>query len=257
LDGTVLRYDDGWTEDSLDDQGPVDLHGVWIDPDGGVWAAGGQSRGYWAAFLFGGLALFVFTDRRRKAYILLLMTGGLAALLLIGLVLFDNFISIIVEGVIERFATLGTAITSDVSLVNRFYESMAAWDRIKVNPILGYGMGTRYHYFNLTVDATRDWAFVHNGFVGLWYKFGLVGLGLMLYAWGRSIWNGVRLFRCRQAPRVMRLAGLIAAVCLIGEMLVANTSNPFLIADATLMIALGAGLTSGGRAYMQPLGAGA
>jgi hypothetical protein len=42
LDGTVLRYDDGWTEDSLDDQGPVDLHGVWIDPDGGVWAAGGQ-----------------------------------------------------------------------------------------------------------------------------------------------------------------------------------------------------------------------
>jgi len=216
-----------------------------------------QSRGYWAAFLFGGLALFIFTDRRRKAHSLLLMTGGLAVVFLIGLVLFEDFITVIGGGVIERFASLGTAITADVSLINRFYESLAVWERIKVNPILGYGMGTPYHYFNLTVDATRDWAFVHNGFVGLWYKFGLVGLGLMLYVWGRSIWNGVRLFRCREAPRVLRLAGLTAAVCLIAEVLVANTSNPFLIADATLMIALWASLASGGLAYTQRLGAGA
>jgi len=208
-----------------------------------------QSRGYWAAFLLGTLALFVFIDRRRKGRILLLMGGGLGLVFLLGALLFEGFITIIVSGVFERFTSLGTALTSDVSLVNRFYESLAVWDRIKVNPILGYGLGTPYHYFNITVDATRDWAFVHNGFVGLWYKFGLVGLLAMVYFWGKSIWNGLRLFRMQQAPRLLRLTGLSAAVCLIGEALVANTSNPFLIADATLMIALFGALASGSLAY--------
>ena len=212
-----------------------------------------QSRGYWAAFLFGALALFIFIDHRRKGRILLLMGGGLALVFLLGALLFEGFLTIIVGGVIERFASLGTAITSDVSLVNRFYESLAVWDHIKVNPILGYGPGTEYHYFNITVDATRDWAFVHNGFVGLWYKFGLVGLVAMLYFWGKSIWNGVRLFRMQQAPPLLRLVGLSAAVCLIGEALVANTSNPFLISDATLMIALFGALASGSLAYARRL----
>ena len=212
-----------------------------------------QSRGYWAAFLFGALALFVFIDRRRKGRIVVLMGGGLALVVVLGALLFEGFMTIIVGGVLERFATLGTAITSDVSLVNRLYESLAVWEHIKVNPILGYGPGTPYHYFNLTVDATRDWAFVHNGFVGLWYKFGLVGLVAMLYFWGKSIWNGLQLFRMRHAPRLLRLVGLSAAVCLIGEALVANTSNPFLISDATLMIALFGALASGSLAYARRL----
>ena len=208
-----------------------------------------QSRGYWAAFLFGAMALFVLIDRRRKGRILLLMTGGMAVVLVLGFVLFEDFMSVIVGGIIERFASLGTAITSDVSLVNRFYETAALWERIQVNPLLGYGVGAPYQYFNITVDATRSWAFVHNGYAGLWFKFGLVGLGLMLYFWGRSIWNGVLLFRMVEAPRILRLAGLSAAVCLIAETLVANTSNPFLISDATLMIALWGSLASGGLAY--------
>ncbi len=210
-----------------------------------------QSRGYWAAFLLGGMALFVLTDRRRKGRILLLMFGGMAVVFLLGLLLFADFMTTIVGGVIERFSSLGTAITSDVSLVNRFYETAAVWERIQTNPILGHGVGAPYQYFNITVDATRAWAFVHNGYAGLWFKFGLVGLGLMLYFWGRSIWNGVRLFRMQTAPRLLRLAGLSAALCLIGEALVANTSNPFLISDATLMIALWGSLASGGLAYAE------
>ncbi len=75
----------------------------------------------------------------------------------------------------------------------------------------------------------------------------------MVYFWGKSIWNGLRLFRMRQAPRLLRLTGLSAAVCLIGEALVANTSNPFLISDATLMIALFGALASGSLAYARRL----
>ena len=209
-----------------------------------------QSRGYWAAFLFGGMALFLLADRRRKGRILILMSGGLAVVLLLGLLLFEDFMTIIVGGIIERFASLGSAITSDISLVNRFYETAAVWERIKANPILGYGLGTPYEYFNLTVDNTRHWAFVHNGYAGLWYKFGLVGMSALLFFWARSIWNGIRLFRMTEAPRLLRLAGLSAAVCLVAETLVANTSNPFMIADATLMVALWGSLASGGLAYV-------
>ena len=43
LQGTVLRHDGaGWTPEAHGLPFYEDLHGVWIDPAGGVWAAGGQ-----------------------------------------------------------------------------------------------------------------------------------------------------------------------------------------------------------------------
>lgn len=45
--GTVLaRSADGWAEEILDVDVDQNLHGVWIDPDGGVWAAGGKTSAF-------------------------------------------------------------------------------------------------------------------------------------------------------------------------------------------------------------------
>lgn len=41
--GTVLRRDaSGWHEESTGFEGPETLHGVWRDPDGGLWVVGGR-----------------------------------------------------------------------------------------------------------------------------------------------------------------------------------------------------------------------
>jgi len=62
---------------------------------------------------------------------------------------------------------------------------------------------------------------------------------------------GIRLFRAETAPRFIRNAGLIVAVCILAEMLVANTSNPFLIADGVLVIAALAATASGCAQYLR------
>lgn len=204
-----------------------------------------QSRGYWMAFFLGALALFVLTDTRRKFRILIFFLSGLAGFLLIGYLLFPEYVTLISAGLIDRFASLGTALTSDISLVNRFHESTAVWEYIRVNPVIGYGMGTPYSYFNIITDNTREWSFIHNGYLGIWFKFGLIGLSLLMYFWARSIVTGIRLFYRREASLFLRIAVLAATVSLIAELLVANTSTPFQIADATLMITLLAAVISG------------
>ena len=210
-----------------------------------------QSRGYWVAFLLGALALFLLTDARRKGRIVVLFGSGLIGFLIIGFVLFPDYILLVSAGVIDRFASLGTALTSDISLVNRFYESKAAWSYIKTNPILGFGMGTPYEYFNIISDHNRNWSFIHNGYIGVWYKYGLVGLGLFMTFWLRSIYTGIKLFKRESAPRELRLAALAATICLIAELLVANTSTPFQIADGTLMLTMMGGIINGSYSYTE------
>lgn len=212
-----------------------------------------QSRGYWVAFAAGVLALFILVDGRRKLHILALGFLGMGSFLLVGFFLFHDFLLLILTGLLNRLTSLGSAFTSDLSLINRFYESAAVWKQIKLNPILGYGIGAEYRVFDLILDTTPTKTFIHNGYLGMWFKYGLVGLGLLLFFWGRIIGLAIRLFRMETAPLFLRLIGLMAATSLIGEALVANTSTPFQISDATLMIALLGGLVSGILARLQAL----
>ncbi len=204
-----------------------------------------QSRAYWASFLLGALLLFLFVEWKKKGQIVGLVAIGLGGFLLLGWLLYPAFVQLMIVGVVDRFTSLATATTEDISLVNRFYETRQVWEYVKENPVLGYGMGTPYRYYNVIYKLTRDWTFIHNGYISLWYKFGIAGLGAMLVWWGISIVNGFRLFKKRSLPRAVRFAALAGAVCLSAETLVANTSNPFLIADATLMMAIMAGMING------------
>lgn len=205
-----------------------------------------QSRGYWVAFLLGIMILLVLTERRRKKYLLGFGAGAGVSFLLLALLLFPDVLELVVAGIASRFLTLGDAITSDISLVNRFYESRALLDEIIKNPVLGHGMGTPFRFFDIISDSTRQDAYTHNVFVGTTFKFGLVGLGLIFFFWLNTIVRGLKLFRNADASAPLRLTGLIAVVCLGAELLVANTSNPFLIADASLLIAMVAGAVHGG-----------
>ncbi len=210
-----------------------------------------QSRGYWAAFALGVGTLFLLTDRRHKMRILMTGTFGLGCFLIVGMLFLQDFMILVLTGLVDRIVSLGSAFTRDISLINRFYESSAVWSYIKQNPILGYGIGAHYRVFDMIRDVTMTKPFIHNGYVGMWFKYGLIGLGFLLFFWGRIIWLGIRLFHMKSAPSLLRLIGLMAALALISEALVANTSTPFQITDATLMFGLLGGLVSGSLAYIR------
>ncbi|HMB92356.1 MAG TPA: O-antigen ligase family protein, partial [Rhodothermales bacterium] len=204
-----------------------------------------QSRGYWVSFLLGAGAMFLFVDATYRKRMLLLGVLGIIALLGIGFVFFSSYIELMLGGIIKRFSTLQTAASSDLSLVNRFRETAAVWPKIVQNPILGYGMGVPYTFYDIAHEATDIDAFVHNGYVGLWYKFGLWGLGMVLFFWARSIWRGFQAFRLQGVSYWLRMAGLAASISLVAFTLSTITSNPFYLKDSIFVFSVLASIAVG------------
>lgn len=204
-----------------------------------------QSRGYWAAFLFGALIMFVLVERQYKVRLVVLGFLGLIGVIGLGAIFLGDFFVVILEALVKRFTSTGTAATKDISLINRFYEAGAAWEHVKTNPILGHGMASQFSFYDITFKHTRVGSFIHNGYVSLWFKFGLWGLGLMVFFWWRAAWRGGQAFLQKNAPLLVRLCGLGACISLAAVALVANTSNPLMHTDSCFMIGVSAGIASG------------
>ena len=212
-----------------------------------------QSRGYWVSFLIGAVTLFFLTDRKSKIVILKLAVYTTTLLVVVSLLFFNKEFLIIAGGVTERFGSLFTAITRDVSLVNRFHEAKAVWQLIKVNPIIGYGMAAPYRYYNLIDDVTRVWSYVHNGYVWLFFHYGLMGGGLMLSFLFGILYQAFQLFKSPLTPPRYRLVAVIAIVCYLAQLVVANTSNPFTLTDSILILTLLGGAVSAGHTTLKYL----
>ena len=210
-----------------------------------------QSRGYWLAFLLGAGFMFLFLDGNHKKRLILVTLGGSASLALLAFIFLQDIFLLVTSGLAERLLSLQTATTADISLVNRFRETATVWEHIRVNPILGYGMGVGYDFFDITNGVTETDAFVHNGYVSLWFKYGIIGLGLVLFFWFRSILNGVRAFKSKTAPPAVRLVGLFGATTLTAFLLSTLTSSPFFLNDTLFAFGLLLGTAEG--AYQRTL----
>ncbi len=204
-----------------------------------------QSRGYWAAFLFGSGILFLLIPLQKK--IQMVSTGLLIGFSLLGLALlfFGDFVILIVSGLLDRFLSIATASSKDISLVNRLIETGAVWDKIKFNPILGYGMGVPYRVFDIIYDWSKVKAFVHNGYISLWFKFGIWGPTLFFSFLGITLRRGYLVIKKSenwQLPSIVCLAviGSFAAFSIS-----ALTSNPFYINDPMFIVAVMTGLVGG------------
>ena len=211
-----------------------------------------KSRGYWVDLVLALGLLFAFAPPRARLW---LVGGGTATLLgLLGAVVaFAGSAGVLIlSGAVRRLASIGSSVTKDVSLINRFYESEAAWRMIRVNPVAGHGFGTEFAYHSLIVDGSQKGSFIHNGFTSLWFKLGLWGLVLVLALWAASGVAGV--LACRYAPglsRVERGAALGAGAAVLSLLPTMTTSNPFLLFDTLVVVvvtmALAHGLYQRGR----------
>lgn len=206
-----------------------------------------QSRSMWVAFALGCGLIFLAIDRAEKQRLLLMSAASFGVVAVVALVFFGDLVGLVLVGLLDRMATLGTALTDDISLINRFAESRAVLSEVLRNPVVGYGMAVPFEFHDLTHRASIESTFIHNGYLSLWYKFGILGLGLMLFLWVRSAWNGFRTFRAAIRNPILALSGLGTAVGLTSMMLTAHVSNPFYLVDTVMTFALLTGLASGVR----------
>lgn len=212
-----------------------------------------QSRGYWAAALLSIAALFVLVDTRRRVGLAGFGVIGIAGLLVALAVVVPKVFDLLVGGLVSRFTSLGSSGSSDLSLVNRFYEAKAALLDVFVNPILGYGFGRPLRYFSLIDDTTIATTFIHNGFVGLWYFSGLPGVLMALGVWFGTMKSGLQLFRDRTLSGGLRVGGLLAFSVLLGMIPVATTSTPFQMPEGPVVLVLMAAVVAAHRYSRPPL----
>jgi O-antigen ligase len=211
------------------------------------------SRGFWLAFVWGLLFIVVTVDRQHKAR--LVVYGALAALTVVsvGVLFFGNLVSLFLDGLVERLFSVSDSLTKDVSMLGRVYEARGAFREIAENPVLGHGAGVPFTFSSILTRTESTTVFIHNGYIYLWYAFGLLGTALMLALGGRAIWAGLQTYRAEGAPRVLRLTGLGAAASLFAFTLSALTSNPFYHKDYLLGLAFLMGLAYGVRAHQVSL----
>ena len=138
-------------------------------------------------------------------------------------------------------------LTKDISLINRFLEAQGVWEHIKVNPILGHGMGVPYRFFNITYLYSEEKTFVHNGYVALLFKFGIWGLGMMLYLMGRFFLMAMGNWRKAVNTPLARIISLAVAGSMAALALTATTANPFYQNDLMFVYAVLWGIIGGIR----------
>lgn len=193
-----------------------------------------KARGFWVDAIFGVFVLLFLLNARERGRLLIFSIGGILLLATIVAVAFNDLGTLLISGVLDRFSTLQTAAVADLSLVNRFNETASVWEKIRVNPLLGYGLGASHSYYDWIHRGTLTRPFVHNGFVAIWFKFGLWGLVLMISLWVGAIWKGIRLRHLAGVPLHYRGYALSAAISLIAIFPSVNTSSPFFLDDSLM-----------------------
>lgn len=209
------------------------------------------SRGFWLAFVWGCLLLFWVVDGRHRVRMAIMSVLAAVTIGAIAWIFFGNLAQTYITGLLDRFGSVQGSTTRDVSMLGRIYEARAALGHIIENPILGHGAGVPFTFSTILTRTETTTTFIHNGYVYIWYAFGIPGSVLLLAFWWRAIAAGLSAFRRENAPHIYRLAGLGAAASLFCYTLSAMTSNPFWHKDYLLGFGLLAGIAYGARAHME------
>jgi O-antigen ligase len=146
--------------------------------------------------MLGLAAAFVISPRKSR---LLGALVGVAAVVVALVVVSQGGALRSAKPVLSRFATIKnpSAVRSEASLKQRSVEDHLAWTAIRQNPITGIGWGTSYGMSEPVVVRGQtigqaDQPFIHNFYLGLWMRTGLLGLAAYLTAVVAALVYGVR-----------------------------------------------------------------
>lgn len=138
-----------------------------------------QSRGYWLGFAAALLFLAIIADKKKRWRLILVHIAIVLSATAFLLTFFNHELLTILKGLVLRFSSIGTV--SNVSrmgssLLERVYEAEQIIHLIAENPIIGYGLGTTYHRYFILFATYIKMTYIHDGYLGMWFKLGLPGL---------------------------------------------------------------------------------
>ena len=190
---------------------------------------GGMSRTIWVAIAPAiGVLLLVFNRREWRA------VGWFMALTVIGLALaiplfLGNAFEAVSAGLVLRAGSIATSASADLSLINRFYEWRAAIGAGLKSPLIGRGFGVPYSFFDILYRATDTRPFSHSTYVGLFYRHGIVGLGLFLGVYLTAAWRAFLLTRAETGLRRSFALTSLGSIALLS--ISVSTEGTLLITD--------------------------
>lgn len=212
------------------------------------------TRGYWMG-LAAGLALstIVYVGRgpeaRPRWRRVLGIGGGLAGFAVAGVTLIGAVFGWHHTGAMfgTRLASsVGTQQTSETaSNFERVMEWVAAARRIAEAPFLGHGLGFTFHiHFPFVSQPSTQW-FLHQLYLWMWVKQGLVGLALLVAVLATAMRMGMRNARRLEGMEAGWAAGAAAATAYIATL--SLTNFPMAQVNSTLALATlwGIGLSVG------------
>lgn len=204
-----------------------------------------QSRGYWVAFALSALVFFIIANSSAKAK--MLVYGGIVAFLGISLALlfFGDLFTTVSGALIDRVASIGSG-QLDSSLRERVLETKTVFEKTLRNPITGYGLGTQYDKMFLTPEfrlKTIATSYVHNGYLAIWYKFGLIGLvTILLFCFFILKYSYYTAKRTTNPNVRIILLAMFSTLC--GMLLVNLTSPQFITFECNFLLFMMAAYTS-------------
>jgi putative inorganic carbon (hco3(-)) transporter len=194
------------------------------------------SRGYWLGTLVGVAVLFLLGKKEeRKRLGSLGLIAGVGGVSIVFFVFRQIFYDLMLT-IVGRLFTSAVAF-EDKSVTNRVAESRAVWDLISKNPIAGAGLGSEISFFHLMRRSTQHTYYMHNAYLYLWFKFGIVGLVVFLTSFGAKIRQGI--LWLRNVGNEVQRASLMAAVAILVAILEITVTSPqFYARDSILIITL-------------------
>lgn len=219
-----------------------------------------QSRGYWLSYAFSFFIIFLLEDRSKKLRMLLYFGATFTFLLAVALTFFEDYVVLISVALAERFSSIFSSSSLFSSLQDRLAESQTVLGKILDNPIAGYGLGVEFIRFYFFENYHLLTSYVHNGYLAVWYKFGLPGLFVFLGIAFQILKKGFRLFRLSRystnsdsavnsvestqtistlIPLKIQTILSLSIVSLMSGMLLVNITSPqFLAFDSILVMTI-------------------
>jgi len=162
-----------------------------------------------------GLCVAALIAQQKHRFVVLVATLGVVVS---GFGLLAQGSSVGSNPVVSRFASITDySRLEEQSLGDRYYENRFALKEIRDHPIGGLGWGPHYGAVLLRSNdgfvATTPRPFLHEQYLWIWMRAGIIGLLALIAVLAFGVWNGARWLRARHGKEDAWLgAGIVASL---------------------------------------------
>lgn len=168
-------------------------------------------RGIWISMLMGAILLGWMTFRSKGVFTVLVLTIVLSVSAVGALATVKPRI---IEVAIDRVISTTKEGDPNSSLGWRLNEANYAWVSLSRSPVIGIGFGVAYKPFERLSGTDADFGlmrYIHNSFLGVWLKMGLLGLLAVFWIGAQTLYMGWDLSHRAVHLGYKRLAATIVA----------------------------------------------